>query len=243
MSRYNIQLPKKENQDPFEDFEGNKAELYLHKFSHYLGNHRKQVFIGIGVVIFLLVSLAGFLEYQRDRLEKASVEMEDLQTRFSKNPSIDLSEMIVEYEKVREKYSTSGVDLRTAKVLADLYARDGKFDKAAALMEKSGTEVGELREVKAFYFFIAGNYREQQGDLKKALENFETASGLLKNMRNVPVLMSWSYFHTGRLYFLNKDTAKANTYLKKVLEVNGSTPLFQKARKLSTYLLLKINQG
>ena len=227
--------------DPYVDFQGGKAELFFIKVSSWLRDRRKPIFVGVGVLTFFLIIFTGYMEYHNSQVEKASILLENLHKLHKEKPK-DISLMITDFEKIRSEYGNNVTKLRTSKNLADLMARNGEFAKAAKLMEEAGTEIDELREMKALYFYIAGNYREQAKDIKQSLVDYETAATLLNNMRNLSTFMAWTYFHTGRLSLLNGNKDNAVKYLKKVMELNGSSEQFQKARELSTYLLLKINQ-
>lgn len=246
MSRFNTKpvQPKIQVQvDLYQDFQGSKAELMFIKFSAMIANYRKGIFISLGVISVIVLGIVLYGEYHLDQVQKGTIALEEIQRKNALNPGKDLNEMLAEYGKVRKDFAVGEIELRTAKVLADLHARNGEFARAAELMEKAGKNIDELREIKAYYFYIAGNYREQAKDIKKSLIDYETASKLLNNMRNVPTLMAWSYFQTGRLLDLNGEKEKAKEYLRKILELDGKAEQFLKVRELATYLLLKINQS
>lgn len=244
MSRYEKQpvMPKHQIQvDIYQDFEGTKAELYFIKFTAWLRERKKNLFVGLGIIGAIVVLFAGYSEYHDSRVEKASVILEKLHKFHQMNP-VDIARQIKDFEKTRSDFSESEIQLRTAKILADLYARNGEFAKAAELMEEAGTDIDDLREVKAFYFYIAGNYREQASQPGESLKDYETAANLVTNMRNMPGFMAWIYYQTGRLHYLNNNKEEAVKNLKKVMELNGNSEQFQKARQLSSYLLVKMNQ-
>ncbi|MCE9500320.1 MAG: hypothetical protein K8R21_07470 [Leptospira sp.] len=152
---------------------------------------------------------------------------------------------IKDYEELQQSYSLTKPILRTSKVISDLYARNGEFGKAAELIEKAGKKIDEPKEIKAYYFYIAGNYREQAGDLKAALQNYSVSGALLSNSKSTPGFAAWSLYHTGRLRLATGDKEGAKKDLRKVLEIESdqSQSGAKSAKELATFLLIKLNKG
>ena len=242
MKRYDRNKVGLKTQDPLADFEGSQAELYFLRFSYFIADNRSRIFAGIGVLAIIGIILIGYYEYNISQVEKASIEIEKLEKHYTLN-SAEIEEQIEGFVKIKNNYSPSGVQLRLNKKLADLHARKGDFTKAADLMENAGRDMDDIPELKAYYFYIAGNYHEQGNDFTKSLASFEAASSLIDKTRNIPTLKAWTFFHTGRLYYINKNKAAAKNYLKKVIDITEEGgAAFQKAKELSIYLILKLNQ-
>ena len=242
MKRYDRNRVGLKTQDPLEDFEGSQAELYFLRFSYFIADNRSRIFAGIGVLAVVGIILIGYYEYKISQIEKASIEIEKLEKHFALNTA-EIEEQLAGFVKIKNNYSPSEVQLRLNKKLADLHARKGEFAQAAELMANAGRDMDDIPELKAYYFYIAGNYYEQGSDLAKSLTSFEAASSLIENARNIPTMKAWTFFHTGRLYYLNKNKAAAKNYLKKVIDITeDGGAAYQKAKELSIYLILKLNQ-
>jgi hypothetical protein len=101
-----------------------------------------------------------------------------------------------------------------------------------------------LREPKAYFFYIAGNYRELANEKDLAIANYEISASLMENLREVSSFKSWTLYHIGRLKLEKGDKNGASASLRKVLslEPGESQSDLEEVKKLSTFLLLKLSQ-
>lgn len=227
-----------------EDFDGTKTELFFIKLGRKIQRNRLQVF-GSVLAVFLIVSgVLGYLEYTDYRENKATQKLEVLLESWEKNPSVTPAVKIQVLENFLDEDSFGVVDIRVAKTLADFLSQEGEYAKAAKLLEDHGVKIEGYRESKAYYFYLAGNYRELAGDKDMALKDYETSSSLLENLRETPSFRAWSLYHSGRLNAEKGDNTKASESLKKVLLIEpgeAGTDLTE-VKKLSTFLLLRMSQ-
>lgn len=245
MKRYESgQLTKEVKVDPYADFQGSKLELALIKFFRSVATHIKQVLIGAGAIIAIVLAVVIYVQYQESQFEKGTIALEALDKKFRANPGIDLKEKIKSYEEVSAQYSSKKLDLRLAKALSDLYSRNGEFQKAADKLEWAGKKIDEPTEVKAYYFYLAGNLREREGNFALAETNFNTAATLLANTREANGFLAWSLYQTGRLKAKNGKKAEAIESLKKVLDQDIKTPAtdYNTVKQYATFLLIQLNQ-
>ncbi|XDD49317.1 tetratricopeptide repeat protein [Leptospira sp. WS92.C1] len=245
MKRYESgQLTKEVKVDPYADFQGSKLELALIRFFRAVATHIKQVLIGVGVLVVIVLAFVIYIQYQESQFEKGTIALEALDKKFRNNPSIDLKEKIKAYEEVSVQYSSKKLDLRLAKALSDLYSRNGEFQKAADKLEWAGKGIDEPTEIKAYYFYLAGNLREREGNFTLAETNFNTAATLLANTREANGFLAWSLYQTGRLKAKNGKKAEAIESLKKVLDQDIKTPAtdYNTVKQYATFLLIQLNQ-
>ncbi|TGK18663.1 hypothetical protein EHO61_09325 [Leptospira fluminis] len=231
------------NVDPYADLKG--AERAFTIFFAKVGEYRKQVLIGVAILLVTTVAVVGWNEYRADQFRKGTIAVEALEKKFLLNPGIDIAEKIKQYEELSSNYHSESLRIRISKTLGDLYARNGEFAKAGEKLEWAGKKIDELPEIKAYYFYIAGNYRESGGQFPQAESDFDTAVSLLNNRRNVSGFYAWSLYQSGRLKAKNGKKAEAKENLRKVLEQELSSPSdeYKSVRELATYLLVKLNQG
>ncbi|MCZ8155970.1 MAG: hypothetical protein O9264_07615 [Leptospira sp.] len=230
------------HQDEFADFQGSKSELYFLKFTHFLARNRKRVFIGLGIAFVILASLIGFFEYRDYRFQKNTVLFEDIQAKHKKtNATPDIQ--IADLESFLANQSSGDMDLRVWKDLSRLYAEKANWEKAADYLERAGKKIDTPKEMKAYYFYLAGNYRDNQPDPVKALENFKIASSILETNSEVKSFKAWAFYHTGRLQLASGDKPGAKLSLEKVLKIDGSdSENLDEVKLLTTYLLLKLGK-
>jgi tetratricopeptide (TPR) repeat protein len=227
-----------------DNFQGSKTELFFIKLGRKIQRKRLQVFGSIFGLFFIIASLLGYFEYSDYREVKATERLELILEQWQRGEQPANEDRIKTLESFLADDSFGIVDTRVAKTLSDLYAEAGEYKKAANLLEIHGVKIPDIREAKAYYFFLAGNYRELADDKDIALKNYETASSLLENLRETPSFRAWSLYHTGRLKAEKGDITNASEVLRKVLLIEQSdagTDLTE-VKKLATFLLLKISK-
>lgn len=245
MKRYEIgQTAKEVKFDPYADFQGSKIELALTKFFRAISFRIKEVLIGAGVVLIVILAVVIYVQYQDSQFEKGTIALEVLEKKFRSNPVVDLKEKIKAYEEISTQYSSKKLELRLAKTLSDLYSRNGEFQKAADKLEWAGKKIEEPTEVKAYYFYLAGNLREREGNLALAETDFSVSANLLANTREANGFLAWSLYQTGRLQAKNGKKTEAIESLKKVLDQEIKTPAtdYNTVKQYATFLLIQLNQ-
>ncbi|MCC5815903.1 MAG: hypothetical protein JJT78_14205 [Leptospira sp.] len=227
-----------------DDFQGSKTELFFIKLGRKIQRKRLQVFGSIFGLFFIIAAILGYFEYSDYREVKATERLELILEQWQRGEQSANEDRIKTLEKFLAEDSFGIVDTRVAKTLSDLYVETGEYKKAASLLEVHGVKIPDIREAKAYYFFLAGNYRELADDKDLALKNYETASSLLENLRETPSFRAWSLYHTGRLKAEKGDVANAGEVLRKVLliEPSDAGSDLTEVKKLATFLLLKISK-
>lgn len=232
-----------EYNDPLDNFEGSKTELLFLKFSRFFARHRSQFFIGIGVFIAAIVIIVAVGEYLQYRTNQATIQIEKVEKKHAKNFSADTNQKIKDYEVLLEKYSSKEAKLRIFKRISDLHVEAFEFGKAADYLEKAAELIDDSKEIKAYYYYVAGSHREKTKDNKLALDDYSKASSLLANNRETHTLSAWTYYQTGRLRLLNGEKEAAIKDLSKVLDIESEASDMAEVKKLATYLLIKANKG
>jgi tetratricopeptide (TPR) repeat protein len=227
-----------------EDFQGTATELFYIKLTRKIQRKRIQVLAGVGVVFVIFASVVGYLEYSSFKEMKSTEKLELILESWTTNPLIPTKDKISVMENFHANDSSGDVSIRTSKILADLYVQEKDFTKAAELLEASGKKIDPLRESKAYYFFLAGNYRELAGEKDLALGNYETAASLVDALRETPSFKAWALYHVGRLKYEKGDKNGASDSLRKVLtlEPGDVQADLEEVKKLSTFLLLKLSK-
>jgi tetratricopeptide (TPR) repeat protein len=229
--------------DKYEDFQGTKSELLLLKAGDFILEKRKEFLIGLAIIITIIVGVVGFKEFKEYRINSATEEVEKLDKKIAKNFSLTTANKIQEFEALLNKTSIKDGKLRIYKKLSDLHVQAFELNKAAEYLEKSGELISEPKELKAYYFYIAGNYREQNKEIPKAIENYSKACNFVGNNREIQSLSAWSHYNAGRLKLANGNSEAAIKDLNKVIDIESENLDIVEVKKLSTFLLLKLNKG
>lgn len=229
--------------DKYVDFQGTKSELLLMKLGDFILDKRKEFLIGLVLIIAIIVSVIGFKEFKEYRINSSTEEIEKLEKKISKNFNLTTQNKIQEFEALLNKTSIKDGKLRIYKKLADLHVQAFEMNKAAEYLEKSGELISEPKELKAYYFYIAGNYREQNKEIPKAIDNFTKATNFVGNNREIQSLAAWSNYQSGRLKLSNGNSEAAIKDLNKVIDIESENPDVVEVKKLATFLLLKSNKN
>jgi tetratricopeptide (TPR) repeat protein len=230
---------------PYADFQGTKTELFFLKVSGFMSRNRFKVFIGIIAFATILSAIAGFGEVMRYRENKATILAEQLELKFDKNPSLTVDAKIQEMEIFLKEHSAKNTTLRISKRLADAYTEKKDFSKSAILLEKIANTIEEPKEMKAYYFYLAGNARDNAKEPKVALDHFAKANSFLTNNRETPTFQAWTLYSMARMKYQEGQLDSAKADLKKILDIEEKYPgpYLNEVKQLATYLILKINKG
>ncbi|EMM97331.1 hypothetical protein LEP1GSC116_0211 [Leptospira interrogans serovar Icterohaemorrhagiae str. Verdun HP] len=83
MKRYGIgQTAKEVKVDPYTDFQGSKIELALTKFFRAISFRIKEVLIGAGVIVVVILAVVIYVQYQDSQFEKGTIALEILEKNF-----------------------------------------------------------------------------------------------------------------------------------------------------------------
>ncbi len=227
------------------DFQGTKTELFFIKLGRKISRNRLPVFGGMLFLFILFGSFLGYIEYAAYKEAKATEKLEILIESWQKDLFLSPEKKIQQLETFRESEAYGLVHIRLAKTLSDLYAQIGNYTKAAELLEESAQNIKDLKEARAFYYFLAGSYRELANEKEKSLKNYEISSSLLEDLRETALFRGWSLFHAGRLNMELGNSDLGSEYLRKVLalEPGEARSDLTEVRKLSAYLLLKVSKS
>lgn len=241
------ELKKQENDildRDLETFQGSAMELFFIKLGRRIQRNRLGFFGGAFAIFLLIGGILGYLEYADYRAIKSTEKLEIILETWEKGGSPSTAEKIQELEKFLGSEASGDVVIRVAKTLSDLYAEAKEYKKAAELLENAGKKIDGIRESKAFYFYLAGNYRELAEDKDLSLKNYQTAASLLDNLREAPSFRAWSLYHSGRLLAEKGDKNGAGEALRKILLIEPGEAMsdLEEVKRLSTFLLLKISQ-
>ncbi len=231
-------------EDPYQNFEGSPFELFFLKLGNFISRNRVAFYstlLGIFLVIFFVVAWG---EYLKSKEEEATIALEKLEKKFEKD-LLDTNSKIKEYEEYLSKHSEKGVTLRVSKYLSDLYLEKKDFQKAAEHMEHAASLIENHKELKALYYSLAGNYRENANQIQEAITNYQKSANVISNNKELPNLTALVFFEMGRLKLQQGNKEEGITNLKKVLEIEAKheSPYIKQIREKATYLIMKSNKG
>jgi tetratricopeptide (TPR) repeat protein len=225
--------------------EKSPAEKLLLKFVHFLKENRFRVFLGL-LFIFLVVSAVVVVgEYNKYKENLSILEAEKLEKKIDKSIPLDDPAKIKEMESFLQAHSAKAAQIRISKQLMDIHVKAGEYQKAFPIAEKIASTIESPKEVKAYFYYLQGNYSEQAGDKKISLEAYKKALEQINGKKDMIIMNSWTLFQVGRLKYELGDKEGSIVDLKKVLELESDQMGFalKQPKLMSTYLLLKINKG
>lgn len=239
------QREEREYEVELEAEEKSPAEKLLLKFVHILKENRLRVFLGM-LFIFLVISAVVVVgEYNKYRENLSILEAEKLEKKIEKSIPLDDLAKIKEMETFLQSHSAKSAQIRISKQLMDIHVKAGEYQKAFPIAEKIASTVESPKEVKAYFYYLQGNYSELAGDKKISLEAYKKALEQINGKKEMIIMNSWTLFQVGRLKYELGDKEGSIVDLKKVLELESDQMGFalKQPKLMSTYLLLKINKG
>lgn len=79
MKRYEVgQVTKEVKVDPYTDFQGSRVELVLIKFFRAISNRIKEVLVGVGLILVVILVAVAYVQYQDSQFEKGTIALEAL---------------------------------------------------------------------------------------------------------------------------------------------------------------------
>ena len=236
---------EKENELELELQEKSPAEKILITLLHSIKENRLRVFL---VIVLLLVIFGGVIavgEINQYRENQAILEAEALEKKLEKTSGLDDVSKIKEFETFIDKHSDKSAGIRISKQVLDLYLKSGDYQKASAYAGKIAMSVKSPKEIKAYFYYLEGNFSEHAGDKKNSLEAYKKALEQINGKKELVVMNSWTLFQVGRLKYDLGDKEGSISDLKKVLELESDQLEFalRQPKLMATYLILKINKG
>jgi tetratricopeptide (TPR) repeat protein len=239
------QKQEKDYEIELETEERSPAEKLLLKFVHFLKENRLRVFLGFLLILIIISAVVAVGEYNKYKENLAILEAEKLEKKIEKALPFDDTAKIKEMEEFLKNHSARSAQIRISKQLMDIHIKAGEYQKAFPIAEKIATSIESPKEVKAYFYYLLGNYSEQSGDKKISLEAYKKAYEQISGKKEMVVMSSWTLFQIGRLKYEQGDKEGSIVDLKKVLELDSDQMGFalKQPKLMSTYLLLKINKG
>lgn len=239
------QREEREFEGELEAEEKSPAERLLLKFVHFLKENRLRVFLGMLFIFLVISAIVVVGEYNKYRENLSMLEAEKLEKKIEKTLPLDDLGKIKEMETFLQSHSANSAQIRISKQLMDIHVKAGEYQKAFPIAEKIASKVESPKEVKAYFYYLQGNYSEQAGDKKISLEAYKKALEQINGKKEMIIMNSWTLFQVGRLKYELGDKEGSIVELKKVLELESDQMGFalKQPKLMSTYLLLKINKG
>jgi len=237
----------KQVQEFEQELEGGEKTLlekFLTKISYKIQENRIRVLFSLVFIFVILSSLIAIGEYSKYKEKQAILESEKLEKKIEKLSESDPSRL-KEMEGFLQEHSSKSATLRISKQIMDIHIKNGEFQKASQYAEKIANSIETPKELKAYFYYLQGNFCEQAGDKKLSLEAYKKAEEQISGKKEMVIMNSWTLFQIGRLKFELGDKEGSISDLKKVLELDSEQLGFalKQPKLMSTYLILKINKG
>lgn len=208
--------------NPFEDFEGSKAELFIARVFYFLRQNIRQCLIFSVFFIFCIFSLIGYKVWKEKKAFKSLAKFRSIM----KEPVMDLSSGVpdIAIEKL-EAYLLRNTD-DTARLRAMLYqmnyeTQQGNY-KAIAKKSFSIAKLVTTPALQANFYLRSALHSENLKDYKMAEEAYKQSAAALFEENEYKAMALFG--QVKMLLLLNKKNA-AKLILKKILsfdKVEGS---------------------
>jgi len=191
--------------------EPDTLQVYFVKGIAYFNEHRRNFFIGIAVVAFIVLAAGGWHLYRLDyeRSANALYAKANLAAAVTEN----VQDILNQYRDIAKKYPDSAAGLMSQYRLGNILYRMNDIDGAMAAYQAYLRQGPEDNDLTVLTYTGLGYCYENKGDFKTALSYYEKA----EKSKAGADFESMNYRNLGRIYEALSDKAKALEYYQKAL--------------------------
>ena len=224
--------------DPLRDFEGSPAELFVARTALWLRENVREILIGGGVIVAVLIAYVFYSVYAQNRDERSLVAFETLLEEPVMTPGAGAEEIAVEkIDEYLKSHSSSAAQHR-----ADVYklrllsSKPERSADAAEAAQRLGDDV-DTPELQAYFYLRAGFLFERAERFAPAQVAFGRAGELI---REDNPLRAAAWFGEGRALIQMGQGEEGRKAIERIFESDSAA--LTDARSAALAYLLTANQ-
>ncbi len=203
--------------DPFQEFQGNKYELFFAKVFYYIRTNFKLFLVISSIAIITIISLLTYNIYIENLEYKALLEYEELQRNPILQPGgAEISSAISKLDSYIQKYNLESVKKRAILKKIELYEYNKDYENLAIQYEEL-SRLLKYPELKAYFLIKSAVYFEMNKKYTRALSNIDEI--LKQKIDNTNILANVFFLQSRILYNLGKKEDSIRI-AQKILEIN-----------------------
>jgi hypothetical protein len=210
------QTPAKISVDPFRDFEGSTAELYIAKFFYIIRSNLKAALIGLTAAAIIIISITLYNVFDADQKEKSIAEYEVLLNKNVISPDTADTEgafkqLDAYLSKFKDKYSKNRAELKKLEFMQS----EKKYTEASRLAASIAGNVSPVY-LKAYFTLMSATYLEMAGKNAESLAEYENT---VKILTEDSYMKASALYGKGRMLIATGKASEGRDVLKSVLEM------------------------
>jgi tetratricopeptide (TPR) repeat protein len=190
--------------------EPDTLQVYFVKGIAYFNEHRRNFFIGIAAVVFIVLAAGGWYLYRLD-YEKSANALYAKANLAAMTENVQ--DILNQYRDIVKKYPDSAAGRMAQYRLGNILYNMNDIDGSMAAYQAYFKQGPEDNDLTTLAYTGLGYCYESKGDFKTALSYFEKAE---KSKAGVD-FESMNYRNLGRIYESLNDRTKALEYYQKAL--------------------------
>ncbi len=202
--------------DPFRDFEGSSAELYIAKFFYILRSNLKITLLVIGAAVLIITGTAIWNVMESEKSEKAAAEFELLLSKNVINPETAEKEgAFRQLDAYLEKFSDRDSVNRVLLKKLEFHKAEKNYKDAAAVSSELSESV-KPAYLKNYFRLMNAVYLEMSGNNEEALRSYES---VLIKINEDSFMKGMALFGKGRTLIQTGKEADGKAAIRLVLEM------------------------
>lgn len=205
--------------DPLRDFEGSPAELFVARVATAIRERIREILIGAGIVVFVLIAYIFYAVWSDDREEKALIAFETLLEEPVMTPGAGAEDIAVEkIDAYLKEHSSNRAEHRADLYKMMLLAAKNKHAEAGEAANRLGENV-DSAELRAYFYLRAGFYFELAEKYAPAQAAFGRAGQFI---REDNVLRAAAWFGEGRTLIRMGQTDEGRKAIERLFESDSA---------------------
>ena len=223
--------------DPFRDFQGGRAELYLNKFFYFVRKHARRVIFTFLMLLIVFLGGLGYVAWRDHRETQSLVSFRKLM----KEPTMDIKSGSPEIalEKLKEhgkRYSHKNARLRAMLYQLQYLEKEKKFGAMAEICLEIGDNL-ETPELRANFYLRGALHAENLASYKSAEKGYRLAAKVIKDQNE---FKAKALFGQGRMLAILGKKEEARNALKEIFAFTKNKNEVQKYLAYASLYLLAL---
>lgn len=229
------QYKEHREENPFEDFQGSIAELYLMQILHFIKSNLKNVLITAAALVVAGSIVVIILVYLENEEQKSVAAFEDILEAQTSSTSLASSVLALEdIEKYEKEHSSNHSKKRAALARLKYLVEDKKYEEAAQNCEFLAKNM-KSDEMAAWFNIRAGFLYEKAGKYSRALTSYQNIS---QNKSPIEIINAHARYGELRMLIKSDQLNDAKKVLKQMMNIESDRDEIKNIQKQALALLL-----
>ncbi|MCB1174632.1 MAG: hypothetical protein KDK39_13765 [Leptospiraceae bacterium] len=221
--------------NPFEDFDGSPAELYILKTLHWIKINLRSVLIGGALIGSVAIAVIILLAWQESRDEKSMLAFEKLFADHVAREGLSSSRLALDDLALYTKqFTDTNSKIRAALLETDFLTKNKEYKQAATRHQFLAEHIDALY-LQAYFWLQAAFLYEESADNEAALKAYQAAG---ERSQELDTIKAHSLYGQMRMLLALQRKSDADKALSELLKLESERPAIKDLQKQAVALML-----